>query len=78
MPKATEEQQELFESTYAMALYRPETQNPDNRLRLIEIDDVPEPDPLGRRKGEGFKLSWEAKVDPGQWLRVTTRSCRSS
>jgi hypothetical protein len=75
MPKASKEQQDLFESTFTLALYRPVTKDRENRLVLIEVDDLPEPDSQGRRRAEGFKMVWEATVDPGEQPPCQMTTC---
>jgi len=65
MPKATREQQELYERTVKVAAYHPRLSDPQNELKLVEMDDVPEPDAQGRRRADGWKAVWEGVVDSG-------------
>jgi hypothetical protein len=65
MIPATREQQEGFESTTSFAPYNLPITDDKNKLVLFELDEIPQPDAQGRVKGEGFKASWTAIVDPG-------------
>jgi hypothetical protein len=73
MPKATREQQLLYENTVEVAAYRPRLSDPKNQLRLVEMDEVPEPDEQGRRRADGWKAVWEGVVDPGRCQSVHLR-----
>lgn len=75
MPKATKEQDELFQTITDQATYKLHVSNPANQLKVIEMDEVPELDSSGRRKYEGFKMVWEATIDPGE--DMNTRSSLS-
>lgn len=66
MPSATPEQSDLFDKTVQVAAYRPTLTDNENRLKLIETDEVPPADEQGRRRAEGWKAVWEGFVDPGQ------------
>lgn len=70
MPKATREQQELYEKTVQVAAYRPRLSDPKHRLRLVEMDEVPPEDAQGRRRADGWKAVWEGVVDSGGYLGV--------
>ncbi len=65
MPKATEDQQQFFETIVAKAAYNmPYTDEAKNKITLLDVPEPPRPDEKGRVNGEGYTVTWSAIVDP--------------
>jgi hypothetical protein len=69
MPPATQAQKDTYKSVSAVSAYRPKRPDGPEELELVLVDDIPEVDAEGRRRGEGFKASWEGVVDESKLLR---------
>ncbi|CAD6568212.1 MAG: hypothetical protein TREMPRED_004361 [Tremellales sp. Tagirdzhanova-0007] len=64
MAPPTDEQQDLWGSQYAMVPFNDLFSS--SRFELTDIDPLPEADAKGRRKAEGWTVSWQGVVD-GAW-----------
>lgn len=61
--KPTREQQDLWASVAGAVEYG---RSAVAQMRIYEVDAVPEPDAKGRRKVDGFQISWEASIVDGK------------
>jgi hypothetical protein len=67
MPKPTEKQLADADIVFEHSLYKPKLE-PKYPFALVEVDDVPEPDAKGLRRVDGFKATWEATIEAGEYI----------
>ena len=75
MAPPTDEQQDLWGSQYAMVPFNDLFSS--SRFELTDIDPLPEADAKGRRKAEGWTVSWQGVVDGGKSLGERLRNRES-
>ena len=81
MPALTPVQEAVYESIVRQSPFRPPI--PDDTIKLVELQPIPEADAKGARRMDGWGVTWEATVVEGGSFhsnRITakTRSHQSS